>query len=494
MAGDDSEDSSSVTAAATREDVLNVIAVASALGAITLDISRKGLTHIPNEIYLLQHVEYVYLEGNAISHVPSELFDKLCNMKWLDLRNNQVQELPASVGEHRCLKTLLLEGNQLKELPCELGFVKTLTGLNLQRNPLEFPPPKVLERGVKEIQHYLRDAHGIRDPRLIAADIQLEDLHLSDSVRNSSEGDDDYHGNLSSEDAVSRQSRKLKSASHQSIQSVESNEDLEFPRPTSVSLHRHMTYEEYRQLQYEKFKRAGALGVLGRENEKDASLMLSDVHVGITGRQVAGRKIYRRKKKKKGQRMKTPPWIDPLESRMAEEKQLAKLRELQQKQALIEQRRKDQQLLEDWRSETREMQRKHYIRAIKNAQQDFTDPLKTPYDTDPNYMKILSKEERIKQEVKNKHEAIKQRTDPEAAQKLEKARAERDRQLMDRIKQHNLKVQERKQRPRGNPREEMEAAQRDLKMASDLQREVNHRRLELEYRFRAFTGDASPIP
>ncbi|XP_022108661.1 leucine-rich repeat-containing protein 27-like isoform X5 [Acanthaster planci] len=402
MAGDDSEDSSSVTAAATREDVLNVIAVASALGAITLDISRKGLTHIPNEIYLLQHVEYVYLEGNAISHVPSELFDKLCNMKWLDLRNNQVQELPASVGEHRCLKTLLLEGNQLKELPCELGFVKTLTGLNLQRNPLEFPPPKVLERGVKEIQHYLRDAHGIRDPRLIAADIQLEDLHLSDSVRNSSEGDDDYHGNLSSEDAVSRQSRKLKSASHQSIQSVESNEDLEFPRPTSVSLHRHMTYEEYRQLQYEKFKRAGALGVLGRE---------------------------KRKKKKKGQRMKTPPWIDPLESRMAEEKQLAKLRELQQKQALIEQRRKDQQLLEDWRSETREMQRKHYIRAIKNAQQgmpwkykDFTDPLKTPYDTDPNYMKILSKEERIKQEVKNKHEAIKQRTDPEAAQKLEKAR------------------------------------------------------------------------
>ena len=30
--------------------------------------------------------------------------------------------------------------------------------------------------------------------------------------------------------------------------------------------------------------------------------------------------------------------------------------------------------------------------------------------------------------------------------------------------------------------------------ASDLQREVNHRRLELEYRFRAFTGDTSPLP
>lgn len=41
--------------------------------------------------------------------------------------------------------------------------------------------------------------------------------------------------------------------------------DLEFPRPKSVSLHKHMTYEEYRQLQYEKFKRAGALGVLGKD-------------------------------------------------------------------------------------------------------------------------------------------------------------------------------------------------------------------------------------
>ncbi|XP_038049697.1 leucine-rich repeat-containing protein 27-like isoform X5 [Patiria miniata] len=463
MAGDNS---STATETATHEDVLNAIAVAKALGAITLDISRKGLTHIPHQVFLLEHLEYVYLEGNAISYVPSELFVMLANMKWLDLRNNQVQELPASIGEHRCLKTLLLEGNQLRELPCELGFVKTLCGLNLQKNPLEFPPPKVLERGVKEIQRYLRDAHGVRDRRLTAADLQLEDLHLSDSVRNSSESDDDYHGNLSNEDAVSRQSRKLKSASHHSMQSAGSNEDLEFPRPTSVSLHRHMTYEEYRQLQYEKFKRAGALGVLGRE----------------------------KRKKKKRKKIRTPPLIDPIESRMAEEKRLAKLRELQQKQALVEQRRKDQQLLEDWRSETKEMQRKHYIRAIKNAQQDFTDPLKTPYDTDPNYMKILNKEERIKQEVKNKHEAMKQRNDPEAAQKLDKARAERDRQLMDRIKRHNLKVQERKQQPRGNPREAMEAAQNDLKMASDLQREINHRRLELEYRFRAFTGDASPIP
>ncbi|XP_033645991.1 leucine-rich repeat-containing protein 27-like isoform X3 [Asterias rubens] len=437
MAGDDDLSELTSERECIDEEVLNVIAVANALGSITLDISRRGLTHIPHQVFLLQHVEYVYLEGNDISHVPSELFEMLVNLKWLDLRNNRLKEVPTSIKEHGCLKTLLLEGNQLKELPCELGFVKTLTGLNLQRNPLEFPPPKVLERGVKEILRYLRDASGVRDRRLMSADIQLEDLHLSDSVRNSSESDGDCHGSEGNEEQMMRQSRKLQSGSHHSIHSVGSTEDLEFPRPTSVSLHRHMSYEEYRQLQYEKFKRAGALGVLGRD----------------------------KRKKKRRKRVRTPPLLDPLESRMAEEKRLAKLRELQQKQMLIEQRRKDQQLLDDWRTETKEMQRKHYIKAIKNAQQDFTDPsLKTPYDTDPNYMKVLSKEDRIKQEIKSKHEAMKQKMDPDTSKKMEQARADRDRQLMERIKRHTLKVQERKQRPRGNPKEEMESAKQDLKM------------------------------
>ena len=39
---------------------------------------------------------------------------------------------------------------------------------------------------------------------------------------------------------------------------------------------------------------------------------------------------------------------------------------------------------------------------------------------------------------------------------------------MDKIKEHQSRVQERKQRPRGNPREEMEAAKKDLEMVSLL--------------------------
>ena len=48
------------------------------------------------------------------------------------------------------------------------------------------------------------------------------------------------------------------------------------------------------------------------------------------------------------------------------------------------------------------------------------------------------------------------------------SRIQRDRQLMEKIKEHTAKVNERKKQPRGNPREEMEAAKRDLEMVSLL--------------------------
>ena len=46
------------------------------------------------------------------------------------------------------------------------------------------------------------------------------------------------------------------------------------------------------------------------------------------------------------------------------------------------------------------------------------------------------------------------------------SRIQRDRALMEKIKEHTAKVNERKKQPRGNPREEMEAAKRDLEMVS----------------------------
>ncbi|XP_030841992.1 leucine-rich repeat-containing protein 27 [Strongylocentrotus purpuratus] len=456
------------------KEVEMILKSAKVVQAIAVDLSKKGLVKIPEELYGMDHVEFLYLEGNLLQKIPSQLFEDVMNVKWLDLRNNNIHHLPAEIGYHRCLKTLLLEGNQISELPPEMGQLRTLTGLNLRGNPIEFPPLKVIEKGVKEILRYLREAMAIRSRRLQSAELRIEDLNLSDAASHSSGSENEYNPKtrLDPTDRLNH----IQSSSRLSVRSSMSNmSDLEFPRPKSVSLHKHMAYEEYRQLQHQKFKRAGALGVLGKDNMRQVS---------------SGR---RRKRKQKMKKNRSPP-IDPVQTKMAEERRLAKLAQLKQKQLVMEQKRKDTQLLEDWRQETRDMQRKHYIRAVKNAQQGFVvDPdLKMPYDTHPNFMKMMNREDMIKVEVKNKHEAMKNMITPEEQRRLDVTKMERDRQLISKIKEHTQKVQERKSRPGGNPQMEKDMAQKDLVEGQRLQQALHHRKDDLEYRFKAFTGDNVP--
>ena len=52
--------------------------------------------------------QFLYLEGNAISSFPEELFDCLPNLRWLDLRNNRISEIPPIIGKHRFDISLLI--------------------------------------------------------------------------------------------------------------------------------------------------------------------------------------------------------------------------------------------------------------------------------------------------------------------------------------------------------------------------------------------------
>ncbi|XP_009324123.1 PREDICTED: leucine-rich repeat-containing protein 27 [Pygoscelis adeliae] len=124
----------------------------------TLDVSRKNIKHLTEEIYRLPSIKYFHLEGNVISTIPEDLFQKLPYLVWLDLRYNKIKALPPGIGYHRQLKTLLLERNPIKELPAELGNLTSLTALNLRHCPLEFPPKDVIQKGLKSILCFLRDS------------------------------------------------------------------------------------------------------------------------------------------------------------------------------------------------------------------------------------------------------------------------------------------------------------------------------------------------
>ncbi|XP_040905938.1 leucine-rich repeat-containing protein 27-like isoform X4 [Toxotes jaculatrix] len=163
--------------------------------AETLCLSRTKLKHVSESILKNSTLKYLYLEGNQISSIPDSLFISLPNLQWLDLRNNQIVSLPAEIGLHRSLKTLLLEGNPISELPPELGNVITLKGLNLRNCPISFPPQEIVHQGLQGILQCLRSAMAKRQVSMTKAPpVELpvvEKLQLSELMGSSMEEQDE---------------------------------------------------------------------------------------------------------------------------------------------------------------------------------------------------------------------------------------------------------------------------------------------------------------
>jgi len=138
----------------TFDNIQKKIHEASSDKLLALDLSNLNISEIPQSILSLHLLEHLYLKGNLIETLPIDFFTKLRSLVWLDLRCNKLQHIPVSVGQHKCLKTLLLGDNKLEYIPAELGLVKSLTGLNIGNNPLIDPPPNVVKKGIYEVKKY----------------------------------------------------------------------------------------------------------------------------------------------------------------------------------------------------------------------------------------------------------------------------------------------------------------------------------------------------
>eukprot|EP00058_Branchiostoma_floridae_P018337 XP_002603826.1 hypothetical protein BRAFLDRAFT_86663 [Branchiostoma floridae] len=329
----------------------------------------------------------------------------------------------------------------------------TLKGLNLRDNPLHVPPPAVMEQGTLAILQHLRDAIEARKREdAMAKGVLIEQLTLNDSDSSNQSED----GNQSSEPELrDLDSDKVLPSRESSVSKAGLARHMQMgPTPMPAALHKPASYSELRQQQYDKFRRAGLLGEA--------------------------------KKARKKKRSTSPLMIDLLDAKRAEERRLAALRELKEKQALIEQRRKDQQLLRDWRDKGKRLQMRQFLSSVKKDHK----PLKTPYGVDPAHMKIIDRKERMQVDTKAQQERINQILSREAA---ERAKTARDMELQRRIKEHAAKLQDR-QKQNCDAKEDLEQARKDLEIAEQLHRELvrGGTDTKLEYRFRAFNPDLSP--
>ena len=84
------------------------------------------------------NLENLYMSGNKIKKLSEEMFRYLPCLKWLDLRDNYLIDLPTSLTNHPTLEVVLLDNNLFTDLPSFLCTVPKLRVLGLRGNILNF--------------------------------------------------------------------------------------------------------------------------------------------------------------------------------------------------------------------------------------------------------------------------------------------------------------------------------------------------------------------
>lgn len=113
---------------------------------VTLDLSGRGLTSVPQDIFTRTDLERLNLSSNKLSGaLPAEV-RHLKRLRVLDLSYNDFTGVPAEVGQLHELQVLDLSHNRLTGLPYELGNLINLEVLDLRGNAYSAQDLEIIKR------------------------------------------------------------------------------------------------------------------------------------------------------------------------------------------------------------------------------------------------------------------------------------------------------------------------------------------------------------
>ena len=149
---------------------------------LELDLSDLRLPALPDLEADFSHVGSLKLTRMNLSASPEGFLEHFHGVRWLDMSNNQLRELPPALGQMHGLTRLFLDNNQIRLTPESTEVLSqrtTLRALSLNHNPLGHVPdfsqiPDIRSVGLKgtDIDHW---PVGLRDQPL------LDEIDLSDN-------------------------------------------------------------------------------------------------------------------------------------------------------------------------------------------------------------------------------------------------------------------------------------------------------------------------
>lgn len=108
----------------------------------TLNLSRKGLTEIPDFVYDMKHLKVLKLYGNKIDSISPRI-KELENLEELYLGKNKLKFLPNEIGHLKKLKILSIPYNDLAFLTDSINGLHGLEQLWLDQNKLHTLPKSI---------------------------------------------------------------------------------------------------------------------------------------------------------------------------------------------------------------------------------------------------------------------------------------------------------------------------------------------------------------
>ncbi|XP_008058413.1 leucine-rich repeat-containing protein 27 isoform X2 [Carlito syrichta] len=382
-----------------------------------LDLSQSGLCHL-GEVFRIPNLQQLHLQRNALCTIPKDFFQLLPNLTWLDLRYNRIKVLPSGIGSHKHLKTLLLERNPIKMLPVELER-SSATKMNLSDlsdSPvLELPGACASSEGGINSQHLkeavLKEKAGFSPP--------VEKLDLRE-LRKSTDSSECWP----SEEEIKRFWKLRQEIVENEKARVLENQLLPIELPPNLK------------------------AALSTEKELPKP-----------------RHIFRRKTSSFKNILPdlSSPHQTVIRAQRLEESRAAALRELREKQLLMEQRKRDKRVLREWREHTQRMKKKEEELGTLLPLRRHMATSKIPFATD------LIDDGKI---PRNPFGTTKQSKEKPSRTSREMS-ALQEGNLEEKIKQHIQQMHERRQKFHGaTPLEEIKKADQDLETARKLQDEV----------------------